>query len=97
MPQISDRTYRILIIWSTGSEKLNILLNLINYKSNTNKTYLYAKDPYEAKYQLLIKKREGVGPEKLNNYKAFVDYSDDNVTFIKLLINTIQIRSTEYL
>ena len=69
----------------------------MTYKSYTNKVYLYGKDTYEAKHQLLINKREGVGPEKLNNYKAFVDYSDDNVTFIKLLINTIQIRSTEYL
>ena len=85
MPQISGRTYRILIIWTTGSGKLNVLLNLINYKSYTNKTYLYAKDPYEAKYQLLIKKREGVGPEKLNNYKAFVDYSDDKDNFYKII------------
>ena len=46
---------------------------------------MYAKDPYEAKYQLLIKKREGVGPEKLNNYKAFVDYSDDKDNFYKII------------
>ena len=49
----------------------------MNYKSYTNKTYLYAKDPYEAKRQLLINKHEGVSPEKLNDSKAFVVYSDD--------------------
>ena len=74
---MSDRTYRILIIWSTGSGKLNILLNLMNYKSYTNKVYLYAKDTYEAKHQLLINKLEGVGPEKQNDSKAFFVYSDD--------------------
>ena len=28
---------------------------------DTGKIYLYAKDPYEAKYQYLIKKHEKVG------------------------------------
>ena len=49
----------------------------MNYKSYTNKAYLYGKDTYEAKHQLLINKREGVGPEKLNDSKVFVVYSDD--------------------
>ena len=49
----------------------------MNYKSYTNKAYLYAKDTYEAKHQLLINKRESVGPEKLNDSKAFFVYSDD--------------------
>ena len=43
--------YRILIIGGSGSVKTNLLLNLIKKQPDINKTYLYAKDPYEAKYQ----------------------------------------------
>ena len=38
---------------------------------------MYAKDPYEAKYQYLINKREGVGIDHLNDPKAFIEYSND--------------------
>ena len=38
---------------------------------------LYAKFPYEAKYQLLISKRERTGLKYLNDPKAFVEYSND--------------------
>ena len=34
---------------SSGSEKTNALLNLINNQPNIDKVYLYAKDSYEAK------------------------------------------------
>ena len=30
------------------------LLNLINNEPDIDKNYLYAKDPYEAQYQLII-------------------------------------------
>ena len=36
------------------------LLNLINHHLNIDKIYLYAKHPYEAKYQLLVKKCEKI-------------------------------------
>ena len=39
--------------------------------------YLYAKDLYEAKYQLLINKRENVGLKHWNDSKAFIEYSND--------------------
>ena len=39
--------------------------------------YLYAKDPYEAKYQYLINKREGVGINHFKDLKAFIEYSND--------------------
>ena len=39
--------------------------------------YLYAKDPYEAKYQHLINKREKVGIDYFNDPKAFIEYSND--------------------
>ena len=38
---------------------------------------MYAKDPYEAKYQYLINKREGVGIDHFNDPKAFIEYSND--------------------
>ena len=38
---------------------------------------MYAKDPYEAKYQYLINKREGVGINYFKDPKAFVEYSND--------------------
>ena len=56
-PQIPDHPYRILIIGGSGSGKTNSLFNLINEEPDIDKIYLYAKDPYEAKYQFLIKKQ----------------------------------------
>ena len=56
-PQILDHPYKILIIGGSGSGK-KPLFNLINEQPDIDKIYLYAKDPYEAKYQFLIKKRE---------------------------------------
>ena len=38
--------------------------------------YLYAKDPYEAKYQYLITKREKVGLNHHDDPKAFMEYSN---------------------
>ena len=46
-PYIPDHPYRILIIGSSGSGKANKLLKLINNQPDIDKTYLYAKDPYE--------------------------------------------------
>ena len=60
-PYIPDYPYRILIIGGSGSGKINALLNLINNQPDIEKIYLYAKDPYEDKYQFLIKKRESIG------------------------------------
>ena len=69
--------YRILIIGGSGSGKTNALLNLIENQPDIDKIYLYAKDPYEAKYQYLINKREGVGINHFNDPKAFIEYSND--------------------
>ena len=57
-PQIPDHPYRILIIGGSGSGKTNSLFNLINQKPDIDKIYLYAKYPFEAKYQVLIKKKK---------------------------------------
>ena len=64
-----------LIIGGSGSEKK--LLNLIENQPDIDKIYLYAKDLYEAKYQYLINKREGVGIDHFKDPKAFIEYSND--------------------
>ena len=76
-PYIPDHPYRILIIGGSGSGKTNALLNLIENQPDIDKIYLYAKDPYEAKYQYLINKRESVGINHFNDPKAFIEYSND--------------------
>ena len=76
-PYIPDHPYRILIIGGSGSGKTNLLLNLIENQPDIDKIYLYAKDPYESKYQYLINKREGVGINHFNDPKAFIEYSND--------------------
>ena len=76
-PYIPDHPYRILIIGGSGSGKTNLLLNLIKNQPDIDKIYLYAKDLYEAKYQYLINKREGVGINNFNDPKAFIEYSND--------------------
>ena len=74
---IPDHPYRILIIGGSGYGKINLLLNLIENQSDLDKIYLYAKDPYESKYQYFINKRAGVGINQFNDPKAFIDCSDD--------------------
>ena len=76
-PYIPDHPYRILIIGGSGTRKTNALLNLINNQQDIDKIYLYAKDPYEDKYQYLINKRESVGLKHFNDPKAFIEYSND--------------------
>ena len=76
-PYIPDHPYRILIIGGSGLGKTNALLNLINNQPDIEKIYLYAKDPYETKYQYLINKREKVGLDHFDDPKAFMEYSND--------------------
>ena len=69
-PYIPDHPHRILIIGGSGSGKTNALLNLINNQPDIHKIYLYAKDPYEKKYQYLINIREKVGLDHFDDPKA---------------------------
>ena len=71
-----DHPYRILIIGGSEFGKTNALLNLINNQPDIDKIYLYAKDPYEAKCQHLINKREKLGLGHFNDPKAFIEYSN---------------------
>ena len=74
---IPDHPYRILIMGKSGSRKTKTLLNFRNNQPDIDKIYLYAKDPYEDKYQFKIKKREMIGLNYFNDPKAFIEYSDD--------------------
>ena len=76
-PYFPDHPYRILIIRGSGSGKTNTLLNLINNQPDIDKIYLYTKDPYEDKYQFLIKKTENIGLKHFNEPKGFIEYSND--------------------
>ena len=72
-----DHPYQILIIGGSASGKTNALLNLTNNDLYIDKTYLYAKDQYESKYQLLINKRVNAGLMYFNDSKAFIEFSND--------------------
>ena len=86
-PYIPDHPYRILIIGGSGTGKTIALLNLINNQPDIDKINLYAKDPYEDKYQYLINKRECVDINHLNDPKAFIEYSNDMHDFYKNIDN----------
>ena len=61
-PENPNHPYKILITGGSGSGKVN---------------YLHAKDPYEAKYQLLFNKRESTGSKYFDDSKTFIEYSND--------------------
>ena len=98
-PYIPDHRYRMLIIGGSGSGKTNALLNLVKEQDNDiliDKIYLYAKDSNEPKYQFLIKKREEVGINHLNDPKAFIEYSTYMMMFTLVLMITIQIEKETF-
>ena len=81
-PYISDHPYIILVIGAV-SGKTYALLNLIPNQADIDKINLYAKDPHEAKYQLLINERECSGLKHFNDPKAFIEY---NFTFSNRIV-----------
>ena len=52
-------------------------MNLIEDQPDIHKIYLYAKDPYEAKYQYLIKIREKVCIGHHKDPRAYIEYSNN--------------------
>ena len=84
-PQIPDHLHRILITGGSGSKKQIHYLILINRQSDIDQIYLYVKDRYNAKYQLLIKEREDVGTKHFYYSKAFVECSNNMADIYKRL------------
>ena len=76
-PYSPDHPYRILIIGGSGSGKTNLKLNLIENQPDIDKICLYAKAPYEAKFQYLINIREKVSIDHHDDLKAYIEYSND--------------------
>ena len=58
-------------------KKTNSLLNLISHQPDIDKFCIYTRDPYEAKYQLLINKRKRIGLMHVNYSEYFIDYYSD--------------------
>ena len=87
-PYIPDHPYRILRIEGSGSGK-KILLNLRKNQPDIDKIYLYAKDPYETKYQYLINKRKNVGKnDNMHDvYKNIDDYNSDKENKILIVFD----------
>ena len=79
----------------SGSGKTNSLFYLINHQTAVDKVYLYAKDPYEAKYQFSIKKRERKDLKDFSDSKAFFEHPIWAI-FIKIVKNTTQIKKLKY-
>ena len=69
-PETPDHLYRILIVGCSGFGKTNLL----NHEPDIDKLFLCVKDPYKAKYQLLINKRQDRNLKYFNNSKAFIEY-----------------------
>ena len=51
---IRDHPCTIIIKGGSGSGKINALINLMNEQNDIDKTYLYARDLSEPKYEYLI-------------------------------------------
>ena len=79
-----------MLIRSPTTIKHKRVLNLIHHEPNIDEIFLYAKDPYEAKHQLLIKKRESTDIKCLNDSKGFFEYSND------MDENTIHLKNEKY-
>ena len=76
-PQIPDHPCRILNSQRFCIYKKDALHNLINHQQSTDKFYLYANDPYEAEYKLLINKLEGAVIKHFHDSESFIEYSND--------------------
>ena len=53
------------------------MINLTNHEPDIDEISLYAKDPYDGKYQLLINKRKSADLKYLNDPKVFIEYSNN--------------------
>ena len=71
----------------------------MNQQPDVHKMYLYAKDPYEAKYQFQWKKDEDVGAKHLDDLmilKLLLNTQMIWMIFIKILKNISKIKNVKY-
>ena len=90
-PKISDNPYRIIRMGGSWSGKTNEWINLINEQNDIDRTYLYARDLSEPKYDYLTKKREDAGIKHLSNPNAFIKFQIQWMMFMRILMITIQL------
>ena len=93
-PYIPDHPYRVLIIGGSGTGETNA--TIINNHPDIDKIYLYAKDPYENKYQYLINKRECVAINHLKILTHLLNILMIYMMFLKILIIIILTKKTKY-
>ena len=78
--------------------KTNVLLNLIKHqRPDIDKIYLYVKDSFEWKSQLLIDRTQKVGIKKLESPKGLIDYSQIIEDVHKKLENYKPIKKKRFL
>ena len=67
---IPSNSYKILIIGGSGSGKTNVMNLIENEQPDIEKNYLFVKDLFESKHQLLVNKRGKVGIKKIKKSKS---------------------------
>ena len=67
-------------------------MRLLSHQQHTDKIYLYLKDLYDTKYQLLIQKRESAAKKHFDDSEAFINSQVILMIFIKILKYTIQLK-----
>ena len=69
-PYISDHPCIILIIGGSGSGRMGALLSLTKDQDDIDKTYLYARDLSEAKYEFFYQKAGRRRNKTLKRFKS---------------------------
>ena len=81
----------------SGSRQTNTLLNLINHQLDTDKTYLYLKDAFEEKCQLLFNKRESAEFIQFLMLKLVLNTLMVMIIFMEILISATHLKNAKYL
>lgn len=85
-----------MIVDSSGSRKTNAFLKLVSHHPDTDKIYLYATDPYEPKYQPLIKACEDASIKHYNDPRVFIEYSNTTDDIYNNINNLTQTKTKQF-
>ena len=58
-------------------KQTHYFISIISHQPHIDKIYLYGKDLYEAKYQVLVDKIKSTGIKHFNDSKAFIEHTKD--------------------